>query len=75
VLARTIMTATLAVRASTHPTSALLQDMGRFAEAEPLFVAALEILRAKLGPDHPNTKTVEANYAAFRAERDGGASE
>jgi hypothetical protein len=24
----------------------------------------------KLGPDHHNTKTVEANYADFLAERD-----
>jgi hypothetical protein len=49
--------------------------MGRFGEAEPLYVAALEIFRAKLGPDHPSTKGVEANYAAFLAERDAAAPE
>ncbi len=53
----------------------LLRAMGRYDEAEPLYVEALEILRAKLGPDHPTTKTVEVNYAAFLAERGGGASE
>ena len=44
-------------------------------EAGPLYVEALEIFRAKLGPDHPNTRKVEANYAGFLAERGGGASE
>ncbi len=53
----------------------LLQAMARTDEAGPLYVAALEIFRAKLGPDHPNTKTLEANYAAFLAERDAAASE
>ena len=46
-----------------------------YAKAEPLFVEALEILRAKLGPDHPFTKKVEANYAAFLAQRDSAAPE
>ena len=49
--------------------------MGFYNEAGPLYVEALEILREKLGPDHPDTKIWEANYAAFLAERDGGASE
>ncbi len=53
----------------------MLANMGRYNEAGPLYVEALEILQAKLGPDHPNTKQGEANYAAFLAERDGGASE
>jgi hypothetical protein len=45
-------------------------------EAEPLYVEALKILRAKLGPEHPNTKKKgEANYAAFLAERDTAAPE
>ncbi len=53
----------------------LLQAMARTDEAGPLFVEALEVFRAKLGPDHPSTKTGEANYAAFLAERNGGGSE
>ncbi|MEE8455478.1 MAG: tetratricopeptide repeat protein [Limibaculum sp.] len=53
----------------------LLQAMAPADEAGSLYVEALGIFRAKLGPDHPSTKTVEANYAAFLAERDGGASE
>ena len=53
----------------------LLRDMGRYDEAGPLYVEALEIVRTKLGPDHPNTKKVEANYPAFVKKRDGGASE
>ena len=53
----------------------LLRDMGRHDEAGPLYVQALEIFRAKLGPGHPSTKKLEANYAAFLAERNGGGSE
>jgi hypothetical protein len=41
-------------------------------EAELLYVQALSILRATLGPEHPNTKKGEANYAAFLEQRGGG---
>ena len=68
---------------TTHPAYAidlsnlamLLHDKGRHGEAGPLYVEALEILRAKLGPDHPTTKAGEANYATFLAERSAAASE
>ncbi len=53
----------------------LLRDMGRYGEAEPLYVESLKIFRAKLGPDHPHTKIAEEVYAAFLAQRDSGASE
>ncbi len=53
----------------------LLRDMGRYGEAGLLFVEALEIFRAKLGPDHPHTKIAEEIYAAFLAECDAAASE
>jgi len=44
----------------------LYLDTGRDAEAEPLFQRALAICEARLGPDHPNTKTVRANLAELR---------
>ncbi len=44
----------------------LYQDTGRYAEAEPLFQRALAICEARLGPDHPNTKTVRANLAELK---------
>ena len=60
-----------------HPTLAirlnnlakLLENTGRFDEAEPLFERAVAIFRASLGDNHPNTKTVIANYEAFKAAR------
>ncbi len=38
------------------------QNAGMYAEAQGPYEQALKILNDKLGPDHPNTKTVKANY-------------
>ncbi len=39
------------------------------AEAEPLYERAMAIFETSLGPDHPHTKTVKANYERFKAKR------
>ena len=38
---------------------------GRYAEAEPLYRRALDIVESVLGPTHPTTATIRANYAAL----------
>ncbi|MGB8488153.1 MAG: tetratricopeptide repeat protein, partial [Xanthobacteraceae bacterium] len=40
----------------------LLQDQGKYAEAEPHYRRTIEILESSLGPDHPNTLSVKTNY-------------
>ncbi|MGO9115245.1 MAG: tetratricopeptide repeat protein [Thermoguttaceae bacterium] len=35
-------------------------------KAEPLYRQAMEIWLKAMGPNHPNTKTVQANYDALR---------
>jgi hypothetical protein len=47
----------------------LYQSQGRFAEAEPLLVQALELCERVLGVNHPNTITVLKNLELFRQER------
>jgi len=39
----------------------LLENTGRVNEATPLYLEALEIFRAALGDDHPDTQTVARN--------------
>nr|WP_258169799.1 tetratricopeptide repeat protein [Nostoc sp. 'Peltigera membranacea cyanobiont' N6] len=36
---------------------------GRYSEAEPLYMQALDILEPRLGANHPNTVTVRGNLA------------
>ena len=43
--------------------------MGRYAEAEPLYKQALNILTKTLGLEHPNTQDVYRNLAKFIQER------
>jgi Flp pilus assembly protein TadD len=43
--------------------ASILQDRGRFAEAEHLFRAAFEAFGRTLGDEHPNTQTVANNLA------------
>jgi Tetratricopeptide repeat len=44
----------------------LYRDTRRYAEAEPLYHRAIAILEARLGSDHPNTKTARANLRALK---------
>jgi hypothetical protein len=39
-------------------------DQGRYREAEPLFIQALELYQRLLGQEHPNTIIIRKNYAA-----------
>lgn len=41
----------------------LYRTQGKYAEAEPLYTQALEILEKVLGPNHPNVATVLENMA------------
>ncbi len=52
----------------------LLEDTGRFEEAEPLFVEALSNLESAFGAQHPQTQQVFANLERFRAARGGDAA-
>ena len=40
----------------------VLEATGRYAEAEPLYQQAVEIVRTALGDEHPNTRRVAGNY-------------
>ena len=40
----------------------LYYDQGRYEEAEPLYLQALEMCKKFLGDKHPNTQKVQENY-------------
>ncbi len=46
-----------------------LQATGQYDLAEPLFKQAIAVLNASLGPDHPTTKKVKANYQTVLKNR------
>jgi hypothetical protein len=46
-----------------------LQSQGRYSEAEPLYVQALELKERVLGVNHPSTITTRENLAILRQER------
>jgi len=50
---------------SANNLATLLQDQGKFAEAEPLFRQALEGRRRVLGDTHPETLANVYNLASF----------
>ena len=45
-----------------NQTALYLQERARYSEAQPLYQRALNIIEETLGPEHPNTQTVRANY-------------
>ncbi|MGB7249260.1 MAG: tetratricopeptide repeat protein, partial [Phormidesmis sp.] len=45
--------------------AALYESQGRYGEAEPLYVQALEIRKAELGDRHPDTASSLFNLAAL----------
>jgi tetratricopeptide (TPR) repeat protein len=47
----------------------LYDSQGRYAEAEPLYVQALEIAQRQLGANHPDTITFRENLQALREQR------
>ncbi|MFN6584452.1 MAG: tetratricopeptide repeat protein, partial [Aulosira sp. ZfuVER01] len=42
------------------------ESQGKYSQAEPLYIQALDILERQLGVDHPYTVTVRENLAALR---------
>ena len=46
--------------------ASLLEDRGKYAEAEPLYRRAFEILQSSFGPEHPKTLAAKSNYDALR---------
>jgi hypothetical protein len=50
--------------------SALLEDQGKYAEAEPLYRRPIEIFQATLGTDHSNTVMVKRNSESLRQLND-----
>ncbi|MEM6612504.1 MAG: tetratricopeptide repeat protein [Cyanobacteria bacterium P01_C01_bin.72] len=44
----------------------MYRKQGRYAEAEPLYLEALEMSRKLLGQEHPNTQTIENNLYKLR---------
>ncbi|MEM6612503.1 MAG: tetratricopeptide repeat protein [Cyanobacteria bacterium P01_C01_bin.72] len=44
----------------------LYRKQGRYAEAEPFYLEALEMGRKLLGSEHPNTQTFENNLYELR---------
>ena len=47
---------------SNHNLAALYRDQGKYEQAEPLYQHALSINERALGPQHPTTQTIRANY-------------
>ena len=41
-------------------------SQGKYSDAEPLYIKALEIAELNLGVDHPNTATIRANLKSLR---------
>jgi tetratricopeptide (TPR) repeat protein len=50
---------------SLNNLAALYDTQGKYAEAEPLYRRALAIYEQVMGPNHPNTITIRANYTAI----------
>ncbi|MDZ8187923.1 MAG: tetratricopeptide repeat protein, partial [Nostoc sp. ChiSLP02] len=54
------------VALSLNNLAALYYSQGRYSEAEPLYIQALDIFEQRLGANHPNTITVRQNLAYLR---------
>jgi tetratricopeptide (TPR) repeat protein len=54
------------VAASLNNLALLYKSQGRYSEAEPLYIQALDICERRLGANHPNTVTTRDNLAYLR---------
>lgn len=54
---------------SLNNLAGLYDSMGRYEQAEPLYQQDLEVFRQVLGPNHPHTKIVQANYDRLKQAR------
>ncbi|OYQ64010.1 hypothetical protein B9G53_13750 [Pseudanabaena sp. SR411] len=50
------------VAASLNNLALLYEAQGKYSEAEPLYLRAIQIFKKALGSGHPNTVTVRQNY-------------
>ena len=46
----------------------LYYSQGKYEEAEPLYIQALQIAEGVLGVNHPNTVTIRGNLECLRAQ-------
>ena len=53
------------VATSLNNLAGLYYYQGRYTEAEPLLLEALEMRKQLLGEEHPNTQTIQKNYRDF----------
>jgi tetratricopeptide (TPR) repeat protein len=57
------------VATSLNNLASLYDSQGKYSEAEPLYLRAIQILEKVLGSEHPNTVTVRQNYEIMCKER------
>jgi tetratricopeptide (TPR) repeat protein len=57
------------VAKSLNNLAKLYYSQGRYTEAEPLYVQALELSKRVLGANHPTTTTIHENLELLRQER------
>jgi len=63
------------VASSFNNLALLYSDQGRYTDAEPLYIKALEIAERSLGVNHPNTITIRENLQFLRDNRQSYNSE
>ena len=54
---------------SLNNLAALYYSQGRYTEAEPLYLEALDLFKLLLGDNHPNTKTCRNNLQRLRQQQ------
>jgi tetratricopeptide (TPR) repeat protein len=59
------------VATSFNNLALLYESQGKYNEAEPLYLRAIQICEQVLGSEHPNTVTVKGNYALLREVMSG----
>jgi hypothetical protein len=52
---------------SLHNLALFYEEQGHFAQAEPLYIEAVEIAERVLVGEHPNTKIIRKNYEGLLA--------
>jgi len=57
------------VATSLNNLAALYDSQGRYTEAEPLYLEAINIATQALGENHPNTVTIRENLQIMRQQQ------
>jgi hypothetical protein len=58
------------VASSLNNLAFLYRAQGRYGEAEPLYRKALQLSEKVLGPEHPNTLTMQLNFVVLRVNQE-----